>query len=81
MQGSCVKNRKLYFKHPYITKNWQGQPLVDIQTAIDLIGSTQTTTGLKVVCVRDDTEYELSKKVSDGDFAMINIVKIAPFEL
>ena len=24
----------------YITKNWQGQPLVDVQTAIDLIGVT-----------------------------------------
>jgi hypothetical protein len=64
----------------YITKSWQGQPLVDIQTAIDLIGSTRTVTGLKVICIRDDTEYELAKKVSDEDFATINIVKIAPFE-
>ena len=41
----------------YISKNWQGKPLVDIQTAIDLISSTRTTKGLKVICVRDDTEY------------------------
>jgi hypothetical protein len=46
----------------YITKTWQGKPLVDVQTAVDLIGSTQTTTGLKVICVRDDVEYELAKK-------------------
>jgi hypothetical protein len=64
----------------YITKNWQGQPLIDVQTAIDLIGSTRTTTGLTVICVRDDTEYELAKKVSDEDFAKINPVKIALFE-
>ncbi|MDR1099868.1 MAG: ISAzo13 family transposase [Treponema sp.] len=64
----------------YITKNWQGQPLVDVQTAIDLIGTTRTTTGLTVICVRDDTEYKLAKKVSDEDFATINLVKIAPFE-
>ena len=64
----------------YITKNWQGKPLIDIQTAIDLIGATRTTTGLKVVCVRDDNEYELARKISDEDFASINIVKIAPFE-
>ncbi len=64
----------------YISKNWQGKPLIDVQTAVDLIGSTQTTTGLKVVCVRDDTEYELAKKVSDTDFATINLLKIAPFE-
>ena len=64
----------------YISKNWQGKPLIDVQTAIDLIGSTRTTTGLKVICVRDDTEYELAKKVSDDDFASINLVKISPFE-
>jgi len=64
----------------YISKNWQGKPLIDVQTAIDLIGSTQTNTGLKVICVRDDTEYKIAKKVSDEDFESINIDKIAPFE-
>jgi hypothetical protein len=64
----------------YITKNWQGQPLIDIQTAIDLIGATRTAAGLTVICVRDDTEYELAKKVSDEDFATIKLLEIAPFE-
>jgi hypothetical protein len=64
----------------YISKNWQGKPLVDIQTAIDLIGSTRTTKGLKVICVRDDTEYKLAKKVSDDDFKAINIKKLTLFE-
>jgi transposase len=64
----------------YISKNWQGKPLIDVQTAIDLIGSTRTSTGLKVICVRDDTEYKLAKKVSNEDFELINIDKIAPFE-
>jgi len=64
----------------YITKNWQGKPLVDVQTAVDLIGSTRTNTGLEVICVRDDTEYQLAKKVSDEDFESISIKKILPFE-
>jgi hypothetical protein len=63
----------------YISKNWQGKPLVDVQTAIDLISSTRTNTGLEVICVRDDTEYELAKKVSDEDFKSILIEKILPF--
>ena len=63
----------------YISKNWQGKPLIDVQTAIDLIGSTRTTTGLNVICVRDDTQYELKKKVSDEDFKSINIENILPF--
>ena len=65
----------------YISKNWQGKPLVDVQTAVDLIGSTRTTNGLEVICVRDDTEYELAKKVSDEDFASIAINRILPLNL
>ena len=63
----------------YISKNWQGKPLVDVQTAVDLIGSTCTTTGLNVICVRDDTEYILARKVTDDDFNSIRIVKVHPF--
>ena len=64
----------------YIAKNWQGKPLIDVQTAIELIGSTRTNGGLKVICVRDDTKYELAKKVKDEELAMINIEKIASCE-
>jgi len=63
----------------YISKNWQGKPLVSVETAIKLIGSTATTTGLKVICQRDDTVYELAKTVSDEDYESINIDRIAPF--
>jgi len=64
----------------YISKNWQGKPLIDIETAIKLIGSTTTKTGLKVICQRDNTVYELAKTVSDEDYESINIDKITPFE-
>ena len=63
----------------YITKNWQGQPLADIQTAVNLIGSTTTSAGLKVICQADYNDYPLSKKVSDQDYHSIPIDKIFPF--
>jgi hypothetical protein len=34
----------------------------------------------KVICVQDDTQYELAKKVSDEEFASMNLKKVAPFE-
>jgi hypothetical protein len=64
----------------YISKKWQGKPLIDVQAAVDLIGATTTNTGLKVICVRDDTDYELAKKVSDEEYATINLQKILPYE-
>jgi hypothetical protein len=40
-----------------------------------------TTTELEVICVRDDIEYKLARKVADEEFETISIVKIPPFEV
>jgi hypothetical protein len=64
----------------FISKNWQGKPLIDVQTAVNLIGSTTTTAGLKVICQTDNTQYELSKKITDEQFKALPIIKISPFE-
>ena len=79
-RGTSKWNKVEHRLFCYISKNWQGKPLVDVQTAIDLIGSTQTKTGLSVICVRDDSEYRLARKVSDKDFDSIEIDKLPPFE-
>jgi hypothetical protein len=79
-RGTSKWNKVEHRLFCFISKNWKGKPLVDVQTAVDLIGTTTTNTGLEVFCVRDDTNYELAKKVSDEEFASINIQKITPFE-
>ena len=78
-RGTSKWNKVEHRLFCYISKNWQGKPLIDVQTAVDLIGSTKTTTGLEVICVRDDTEYKLARKVSDKEFATIAIDKVLPF--
>jgi hypothetical protein len=65
----------------FISKNWQGKPLIDVRTAVNLIGSTITTKWLKVICQTDNAEYELDRKLSDEEFKAIPITKIAPFEI
>jgi len=57
----------------YISNHWKGQPLINVETVITLIGSTTTITGLKIICVKDDSVYEIGVKVSDEDFEKINI--------
>jgi hypothetical protein len=63
----------------YISRNWEGKPLISVEAVVKLIGSTTTTTGLKVICQRDNSKYELKKKVSDKDFNALNIDRIEPF--
>lgn len=79
-RGTSKWNKVEHRLFCYISQNWKGKPLVDVQTAVDLIGSTRTTTGLEVICVRDDTEYKLARKVPNEDFEAILINRIPPFE-
>lgn len=58
----------------FITKNWQGKPLIDINTTVNLISSTKTKNGLKVRCVVDENKYEIGETVSD-QYDKINIVR------
>lgn len=62
----------------FISRSWAGQPLIDIATVINLIGSTTTQQGLRVKCVLDENEYPTGIKVSDDDYNKINIERIEP---
>ena len=58
----------------FISKNWQGKPLIDINTTVNLISSTKTKNGLVVKCVVDKNKYDTGIKISDDLFEKIDIV-------
>ena len=58
----------------YISKNREGKPLVDIETVVQLIGSTTTKNGLTVKCVVD-YDYPLGIHFDDSDMEKLNIEK------
>ena len=64
----------------YISKNWQGQPLIDIETTISLIGSTTTEKGLVVKCRLDEKHYETGVKITEEQKKYLNIVFNGPNE-
>ena len=78
-RGTSKWNKVEHRLFCYISKNWAGIPLIDIETVVNLISNTTTDTGLSVICERDDNIYPLKQKVSDDDFEAINIRKILPF--
>ena len=56
-----------------ITANWRGRPLTSFQTVVDLIGSTETSTGLKVYARLDPREYQRGRSVSKDEMATLRI--------
>ena len=57
----------------HVTQNWRGKPLVSHDLIVKLIGSTTTTTGLKVRAALDTGRYESGIKVSDNDLSQVRI--------
>lgn len=62
----------------YISKNWQGQPLIDMETIVNLIGSTTTEKGLSVTCRVDERNYETGKKITEEQKSNLNIEFVGP---
>jgi hypothetical protein len=56
-----------------ITQNWRGRPLRSLEVIVNLIGSTTTRSGARIRVEVDRNSYELGVKVSDEEFARIQI--------
>jgi hypothetical protein len=57
----------------HITRNWRGQPLESYEVVVQLIGHTQTATGLEVHAHLDANQYTKGIKVSDQEMSALRI--------
>jgi Rhodopirellula transposase DDE domain len=57
----------------HVTRNWRGQPLETYEIVVHLIGSTTTESGLAVHADLDAAKYEKGRKVTDEEFATVNL--------
>ncbi|MBI5605181.1 MAG: hypothetical protein HY879_17735 [Deltaproteobacteria bacterium] len=62
-----------------ISKNWAGEPLVNLQTALNFIRKTKTTSGLRVSAVLNRKHYQCKEKISKEDAAQILIKRDSVF--
>jgi hypothetical protein len=56
-----------------ITHNWRGRPPLSREVVVNLIGSTTTTSGLKIKAALDEGIYPTKQKVSDEEMCAIKI--------
>jgi DDE family transposase len=73
--GTSKWNKIEHRMFSFVSLNWRGKPLESLQVIIDLIGSTTTSSGLKVYARLDPAEYEKGIKVSDAQLAAVNITR------
>jgi hypothetical protein len=73
--GTSKWNKIEHRLFSFITKNWQGIPLVSSAVIVALIGATKTSKGLAVRCVLDKSIYESGRKVTDDELEAVNICR------
>lgn len=71
--GTSKWNKVEHRLFSFISSNWRGEPLRDYETIVRLIAGTTTAKGLKVTCRLDRRRYPVGRKVSDEEFATINL--------
>ena len=71
--GTSKWNKIEHRLFSFISQNWRGKPLLTHAVIINLIAATTTTTGLKVDCILDTNKYPTGKKISNKDYATINL--------
>src|SRR5713226_3040928 len=63
--GTSKWNKIEHRLFSFISLNWRGQPLVNFETVVNLIGGTRTRSGLKVKALLDTNHYETGLNVED----------------
>ncbi len=71
--GTSKWNRIEHRLFSYITINWRGKPLHSLETVINLIGATTTSTGLEVYARLDDGSYPDKIRVPDNEIQAVNL--------
>jgi Rhodopirellula transposase DDE domain len=73
--GTSKWNKIEHRLFSFITGNWRGKPLLTHQVIVQLIAATTTKTGLTVRCDLDQNLYPAGTKVSDAEFAAVNLTR------
>jgi hypothetical protein len=76
--GTSKWNKIEHRLFSFITQNWRGKPLVNLQTVVNLIAQTTTRTGLSVKVAIDEHHYETALKVTDAQLAALRLTP-SPF--
>jgi Rhodopirellula transposase DDE domain len=71
--GTSKWNKVEHRLFSFISSNWRGEPLRDYETVVGLIAGTTTAKGLKVTCRLDHRKYPVGRKITDEEFAQVQL--------
>ena len=75
--GTSKWNKIEHRMFSFVSINWRAKPLESLQSVIELIAATTTTTGLKIYAELDQREYPKAVEVTNQQLAMVDITRHA----
>ena len=71
--GTSKWNKIEHKMFSFISINWKGKPLKNLQFIIKLIGQTKTKKGLEIKTEIDEKEYQIGKVISKKQMNLVNL--------
>jgi transposase len=71
--GTSKWNKIEHRMFSIISMNWRGKPLISLEVIVNLIANTKTKTGLKINATINSRQYNIGEKVTDEEFAKLNL--------
>jgi hypothetical protein len=71
--GTSKWNKIEHRLFSHISIHWRGQPLKTYETVVNLIGTTSTSTGLKVKALLDRSNYETGESITDEQMKALRL--------
>jgi hypothetical protein len=71
--GTSKWNKIEHRLFSFISLTWKGQPLVNYETVVNLIGATKTKSGLQVKALLDTKEYETGVKITKSQMQSLRL--------
>ncbi|MBA3807745.1 MAG: ISAzo13 family transposase [Solirubrobacterales bacterium] len=73
--GTSKWNKIEHRMFSLVSINWRGKPLESLQSVIELITATTTTTGLKIYAELDERDYPKAVEVTNQQLDAVNITR------
>jgi len=71
--GTSKWNKIEHRMFSFISMNWRGQPLVNLETVVNMISATTTKSGLRIKAFLDTKYYKTGIRISDKQMKALNL--------
>lgn len=72
--GTSKWNKIEHRMFSHVTHNWRGRPLESLETVVNLVAATKTSSGLRIRAAADKASYAKGVKITDEELSTVRLI-------